>query len=370
LAFQLQNNNVEGAGDDLLSLVLKKATAATEKVQAVLYGFAARCLEFMLPSRKTVRAIAGEVISFALKVGIEQIPARSKGEFGGSDITRRATTLIQALTDVAVENRLAVSETIETALAEALNSPKSSMAEAGFDIIARFPGFSKRPHSEELKEFWQDIHGRIVGSHKLRIKSIADENVRVACAAFYMSTISIPELLNAHGLKSLYTSTLSLIFPTGYVPIADLLIGAYNRDSSAAAHIAAVGRYASSSQPPWVHTRALGPFNNSRFKSLTPWWNDNEVNADFFFGFFAILATLLESGENRRSLDDTLKFIAHTKNANIASIKGLLLLRYSEMPKMEEALKPFNFDDASKEIIMTWAAKRISLVEGGRRKRK
>jgi hypothetical protein len=370
LAFQLQNNNVEGAGDDLLSLVLKKATAATEQGQAVLYGFAARCLEFMLPSRKTVRAIAGEVISFALKVGLEQIPARNKGEFGVSDITRRAAKLLEALTEVAVENRLAVAQTIETALEEALNSPKSTMAQAAFDIIAGFPGPSSRPQSDELKEFWQGIHDRIVATHTLRIKSIANENARIACAAFYMNTVSMSELLNAHGLKALYTSTISLIFPMGYVPIADLLIGAYYRDSSRCAHIEAVGRYASSSPTPWVHTRALGPFNNSRFRSLLPWWNKNELNADFFFGLFAILATLLESGENRRSLDDALKFIAHTKNANIASIKDLLLLRYSESPKMEEALSSFNFDDTAKEIIVTWGAKRISLVEGGRRKRK
>jgi ABC-type siderophore export system fused ATPase/permease subunit len=57
LAFQLQNKNIEGAGDELLSALIEQADKTEEDEAFNLLYFAARCLEFMVPSPRVTRKI-------------------------------------------------------------------------------------------------------------------------------------------------------------------------------------------------------------------------------------------------------------------------------------------------------------------------
>ncbi len=73
LAFQLQNKNIEGAEDELLCALIEQADKAQEYEAWNLLSFAARCLEFMVPSPRVTRKITTVCIEQCIAFGIQQI---------------------------------------------------------------------------------------------------------------------------------------------------------------------------------------------------------------------------------------------------------------------------------------------------------
>ncbi|MBI2266486.1 MAG: hypothetical protein HYU64_15200, partial [Armatimonadetes bacterium] len=63
IAFQLQNKNIEGAGDNLLRLFLSEANTRDQCQKFNILSFAARCLEFLVPSPPVLRQIVETCIN-------------------------------------------------------------------------------------------------------------------------------------------------------------------------------------------------------------------------------------------------------------------------------------------------------------------
>jgi predicted NACHT family NTPase len=62
LAFQIQNKNVEGAGDELLMMLIDPINHETDKIKWNMVSFAGRCLEFLIPIPKVTRSITSASI--------------------------------------------------------------------------------------------------------------------------------------------------------------------------------------------------------------------------------------------------------------------------------------------------------------------
>ena len=73
LAFHIQNKNVEGAGDKLLTSLAEQARKDTGDKGWALLSFAVRCLEFIIPNPKVIQMITFACIERSLTWGIEQI---------------------------------------------------------------------------------------------------------------------------------------------------------------------------------------------------------------------------------------------------------------------------------------------------------
>lgn len=372
LAFQLQNNNVEGAGDQLLSAVLKRAATSAGKGQAALLSFAVRCLEFMLPSRKTVREIASEALAFVMKVATAEIPRQEKGQFLGSDLAQKASTLLGGLLLVAPENRPAIADVVANSLASDINSQKRPLAMAAFDIVRFFPLALERPRaSDQAHAFWQSITAHVLEANRNKIRQLAAQSSVISRAAFLAGIITFEELLQWHGIGSLYIETPHLIYPTSYVPLGDYFAMPYHHEdpSLAVRQVETIGRFAVQCQPPWVQTRALGTFTKSRFQRNERWWSGSP-DGNFTFGLFAFFATLLESTENRKSLQDTVRIVSGSPNSSVSFVRELLLARYTEDFILGASEAWSSLSSSQKQIVSDWAAKKISFVGGGKRKRR
>jgi hypothetical protein len=371
LAFQLQNNNVEGAGDELLAAVVATAKKEDDNTGSGLYSFAARCLEFMLPNRQTVREIAEEVLAFCLHAAVQQFH-RGK-ECGHSDATQRAQDLIRDLVHVAIENRPTVADVIRQSLATALTSSKHATAIAAFDCMWFFAESIEAfgHQGSKLSDYWSDIRREILGDCSVRAKQLAQLDSFVAKILYFNGSITLSELLDWHGLGELYTDTTSLIFSRRYMPIADLLITPHDKARYAywASQLVLLGSILLTAQPPWVHTRALGSLKKSRFANWTQKW-PTDSSVEVIFGLFVVIAVLLESGENRQSLPETLLFIRVSRNPSIALIRDLLLIRYVADVKLAETLATFGFTTDQEQLIRAWGNKDISFVEGAKRRKK
>jgi hypothetical protein len=81
LSFQLQNRNVEGAGDELLSSLITRSAISEGREQLNILSFAVRCLGFIVPSPKIIRQIATTVIDFALSSGKRSSRERDENDF-------------------------------------------------------------------------------------------------------------------------------------------------------------------------------------------------------------------------------------------------------------------------------------------------
>lgn len=73
LAFQIQNKSSEEAGDELLNILIDRANTASEDEKPNLLDFAARCLEFIVPSPPITKHITKACFEYSLNWGIKRL---------------------------------------------------------------------------------------------------------------------------------------------------------------------------------------------------------------------------------------------------------------------------------------------------------
>lgn len=372
LAFQLQNNNIEGAADELLLAVLAKAKHSQESAQFALYSFAARSLEFLLPNRKTVREIATDVFSTCIKVAVQRLP-RNESHYSHSETTHRVQSLVRDLFNVAFENRMTVADTVKPMLTATLCSTRRNAAESAYDF-ARFCSAATVTHGyrqSEATTFWSVFGQSALAENNLRLRELAQSSPFVARSEYIHGTLSLRDLFAWHGIGEFYVPTLSVIFSRSYIPIVDFIFRGYPQGNQPKLikEIEEFGDSLDGKRPPWVHTRVLGHFGKTRFKNWA-WTLPTQINPGLLFGLFALVAVLLESGENRLTLTDTLRFFRSSRNSILVFVRDLVLLRYTADVDTAQVLGSRPLTEKQKVLISQWAAREISFVEGARRSRK
>ena len=81
LAFQLQNKTIEDAGDELLSILIEQADKTQEDEAWNLLYFAARCLDFMVPSPRVTRQITTACIKCFIGSELERIEKEKNSDY-------------------------------------------------------------------------------------------------------------------------------------------------------------------------------------------------------------------------------------------------------------------------------------------------
>ncbi|MEQ8537155.1 MAG: NACHT domain-containing protein [Coleofasciculus sp. D1-CHI-01] len=115
LAFQIKGKNSEGAGDKLLTTVLYAVREAEAEEVENLLSFAARCLEFMVPSPKVTRKITTACIEYLVELGIKLINLDEYSQGSSINFLRSGKTL---LLNAATENQGTIDNTLEKLLIE------------------------------------------------------------------------------------------------------------------------------------------------------------------------------------------------------------------------------------------------------------
>ena len=370
LAFQLQNNNLEGAADKLFGALLTHANSGvSESNKKALLGFAIRCLGFINPRPSVVREVTAEALNLCVRSVSERLPSIDKERtFGYRDY--EASEIINNLLVTAPGNRSIVADVVKTELSNKIHNSELAEACGAFDIARSLGSPVEMRTGENRIEEWNSISIAILGSQRDKIRAMAEDVGDVARCAYLNGLVSAAEIVQWHDLSELFKPIRSLTFNALYFPVVDLLFrGAQlSGKDDAGERFAQIGRFLASSNPPWVRTRNLGGFHRLRFPKHQ-YVQAAEESVDALYGIFCCLAVLLESGEKRGSLPDVLSFVRKSKNPQILSVKDLLLLRYdtSSADSMAEIIAKKGFDHKQIEQLLGWATRKLNFVDRTKR---
>ena len=255
LAYQLQNKQVEGAGEKLLTDLVDNAKKQAGNASRNLLSFASRCLEFLVPSPKTVREIANTCISETFsRIGDASNPTETMGN------------LLQATE----ENLAPISDCIEKRLIAGIEEPEEAKSVAAITLAGRLAwtvsqtsaGFGNR---SDIHIRWNPVSRKVVDACAARIGELAPQSFEVASIGFEHEIVSLAQIIEWYGAEGLFRDFVYLIFPNIFmVSIAYKYVmsaiggeGADLADGQGAYYneIVMCGQYLLKAPRPWWKTR-------------------------------------------------------------------------------------------------------------------
>lgn len=371
LAFQLQNANVEGAADKLISMLLSKSVGqAVDVAEWARISFATRALEFLNPTPRTARQVARRALENCLAEGsaaytkLEQYNIQPMIGYPGRP------ELVGALVATTVENRPMVVDVVQAFLGEVLASGTTAARAAAFDVGRHL----SRPLYSDLSErggasseYWETLSSAFLQNNSERIRQLASTSAFVARLGFISSIVTAAEITAWHGIQELFVPTPSLVFSVRYKPIVDLLLkpSIVAERKRSIKDLDAIATIVIAKTPPWVNRRNLGNLSRMRFPQSHKIAGREGLRGNSIFTVFVLFAILLESAANRsRDLKDALRFVAATKNQQLAAIRLFLLARYGPGEvRVEDALGKAGFTNDQLELVKSWIAGQTFFVK-------
>jgi hypothetical protein len=210
LAFQLQNKQLEGAADELLTRLVQANN------NPFVLSFAARCLQFMVPSPQVTRLITNTCIERTLSYCK---PKRREKKIAGTERWSELgiSELFGDCLAASSENLATVLDSFEKTLIKTLLSSSDSEALTAA-ALALLPGWARHPGAgRRMGEIdhvkWTDASDRIAQSCADRLLELSAKDVNLAITLCNHGRIPIGQLLTQHGLSSIFKSARFKIFP-------------------------------------------------------------------------------------------------------------------------------------------------------------
>src|SRR5579884_1198856 len=156
LAFQIDSKRRIGAGDDLLTALIKPEHTQLEEASFNLLSFAVRCLQFIVPRERVVRSIADACIERCMRWGLDKQASKSTILRQGFPVPLVESTpvqLIQNLIGAAPENRANMAEAIREQLVESVISGQEAEARLAMEIALFIKGSTSKSYDEDMPTY-------------------------------------------------------------------------------------------------------------------------------------------------------------------------------------------------------------------------
>jgi hypothetical protein len=201
LAFQLQDDNIDGAADELLTGLVSDADSP--EVDDASLSFAARSLSFLVPSRAICRDVARAVS----RRSYEWLLSSSKfTEEWGPDTEPETlpSEAFLALAHVDRENFEPVSEAVVDEMVEALVSdPSLESAVAALEIAGNADMAVRGAASQ--KDAWREVEKPAFDRMWPILKAHLNQSDEIAFDGIYFGTIDIDEALRTRAVEFLFS---------------------------------------------------------------------------------------------------------------------------------------------------------------------
>ena len=419
LAFRIQDKQTEEAGDELLAAVIQKSHKTQGSEKWNLLSFAARCLEFIVPSPVVRRNIVAVCVDFCLKQGLEQIRHKQiiseefycveledkqlvTDEVNDFDVNQPVGALIHELLTCVIENRAIIADGLRREIIESINDQDETISliasEIGlyFRIPLVFSDSASRNVQKEDIEFWNNTSNSIFEACSERIQSLSSKDYQICLYCFNKEKVSVSQLVSWYGISCIFKSTPYTIFSNVHtLPLAELIlhdiffaIPTIEKQNRSISHLNELGQIFISSSTPIiikVNRSHVSPnflkIIDERFSDNYQDLNSSKLSPDALFATFIIFAVFLEIHlEERDLLEDNRKskiLSKLEKNSHflINYLRYTFLSRFKpvRMNKMQTELKHSNLTEIHKEFIGKWVRREIDLVvikKGKSRRRK
>jgi hypothetical protein len=377
LAFQIQNNNIEGAGDELLKDIIDEGRE-TKSVEGLhLLSFAARCLEFMVPRPKIAREVSTACVEHCMDWGLAQ--TREDIPRGNSE----PLEIFPGLLSCAAENRLIVAGTIQTILTDRINNGKERESILAIDIAMHLMWFfhlgrKGQAVPSDISAFWSNVTETIYADCSQRVASLSPRNLQVCIEVFNRGKIGITELRKWHGTEAIFFPALSLAFPQFWSasPASTLLTIVSLSSPSVHAEfprwelqVKELARTLPHCPTPWFRRAAekyiAFPIWALEVSKEKPKQTKRKrvLDAETMFGAFLVSAALMET-TRESDMARLVHALRETQLPLFVGLAPLLLARVGQADPslVARAIERAEFDTAQRAFITRWVSKELSLV--------
>lgn len=365
LAFQIQNRNIERAGDQLLSQLLYQFTLAKEnKDKWNLLSFAVRCLAFIVPSPKVLREIVKTVFDNSIHI------EKSTRRFLNEDIFMN---LFGNLLCAAAENRDIIADAFYHIVLENLEEKNEQLAIVSLETILHLTStlgpFSVEP-TKEASEYWFNFTDNMFKEFSDDIKIYALKDFGLCRDLVWRGTLPLRELIKVHGIRALFRERQYIIFPFGSISITDeIIFYAIRRPYPTSlrkkyyAMLEDCADAVISTPPPWVakkhteipHWRLRDPKREDG--------DEIEFNTKSFFGFI-VLSLILIEGNREEMIQVFMKYVESNYPDGFQVISSLRNCRKRKNTRSAKAIiSAYGFNPAQREVLLNWATQNADFIK-------
>jgi hypothetical protein len=362
LAFQIKGKNSEGAGDKLLTTVLYAIREVEAEEVENLLSFAARCLEFMVPSPKVTRKITTACIEYLLELGVRSLNKDDYSDENSIDYLEQGETLL--LENAATENRATIADTLEKLLIERFKRNSDER-----EALVLF---------EISSHVWQSVSQKIFDACSGCMGKLYPKYFIPCHIAWQDGKISLENLINWHGVDFIFLDAEFSFFPYGYYSVANFLVNFINYQNKRSNDtmeleknlydLRVIGKILLNSLQPWINGDEfdMDILLRPRFFYGGHLQESLEQDSDAIFGIFALLSTTLES--EQVSYPNAAPFAIDDLQENdwyfFGGIRWVLIARFQPVAddKVQAEMDRCGFSPEQQDFIWRWIRREINLV--------
>ena len=389
LAFQLQNKNVEGAGDVLLTTLINNSNKYKRKENLNIMSFSTRCLEFMIPSPKVTRTISATCIRHCFTMyhkhsergKLHKRHFRTFTHFGGETV--EPISILSELLNASSENREVIANELKGLLAEKIISDNIKESLLAFEIgmhLKRILSSASmwRGLNLEALDFCERISDRIFNACSIQIIELCKKYFEPCFDSVWRGKVSTSDLIKWHGIKSLFHKSSYIMFGTSHSSLVeslffylmnDLLLDTRIKERTIFFRILEeTGHILTNVPPPWasakqVYTRDLRNYTKHAYfiekKSPSKLL---ELSPDAIFSAFIVNAMFLESLNSKKEI--LLKNDENQPSLVINPIRLILLSRFTQVSKdkVQEEMDRHGFTIEQQKFAWRWIKREVDFV--------
>jgi hypothetical protein len=394
MAFHLQEESAEGAWDELLEALMERAGGAEADERENLLTFAARCLQFMVPSTVVQRKVTSLCLESCITWGLDVIKLFEEAvDYFPGYKHDMAEKMVGNLLRARSENLQTVVNSFEHVIVERANSSGDDTAASLALELGLHPALAEGGSELQsaVRQIWDDASDRIFDACLNRIMALSPRYLWLSVDALWKGKISIDEFTRWHGVRGIFRYREMEMFPNkSPLPIAevltrDVLIAPYFEKNKYREErlmlLGDVGRFLLSSPTPWIHrprTEIPVLSADSRFpqvvSTFSDWRFDEEqycgreqvrpldLTADALFGFFAVFAAAVQTSG---PVAEILRWVKRSQFAVFDLLRWSLIAPYIDpRPDVIQAeVVRCGFTTEQQEFVRRWSQGELKLVQ-------
>lgn len=360
LAFQLQSG-IEGALDELLDGLLQRAAAREGQARGNLLSFAARSLQYTVPSPRVVR----DTVDSVLRHLVENAVSGHRSQGPRSSFDR------DVITDLLAGGK-EVWQTMRDQVVSTLGELTEQGGDAGaasLDVALSLSTASSFTEKHDEWTEWRQVSNEFHADHRAALVAFARTDWGLAAEAWRRDDITMSELLEFHGLARIFEVHPLRVFGILRAPVAFTLLtlSVHGRELSRriSDDLATIGRRFLQNGSDFPLARPLhgfGPMHRGMLLDPT----NSRMAPDALFGVLAIFAVSQETDLTR------LRFPG--RSGPLGDISLLLAFHQdgtASGDRLEDALDRLRFTPEQRLWTRTWLKGGLVLVDerSGHRRR-
>jgi len=363
LTCQIEDKQREGAGDEILTMLVKESQASTPPECWNLLLFVVRCLEFIVPGPQILRDAANALVQRTAEsqrgmAAAAEVPRVGKAPFPSWEATFH----------IASENREYFADGLRQGIQALIESADPLAEYCGWEMTLFLDDFP--PIHPALSTYLKSILG-----DRERLLQMSRGHFTVCRHALGRGMLTASDMARLHGVEALYWGASYLAFDIAWSPTANWIVGWLMGEYAnvtphyrkiALGNLDELGPLLIASATPWTEggPEENEPTGRKRHKGSTC---GVKLHGRALFAAFALTASILKS----RTIPPIAELSA-TDSELITAFRSTYLSRFRSQPigAVQKELQVSGLNQQEMQFALDWGSGKLNLVRGGSREKR